>query len=742
MGKLGKTFGILLAAALSVFATTAAAAPPWQQAPTKLERKVFGEPEKLLAPMSSAIAIFDGAVGQEDGHDVLYTTVKGNPAIFNVVDLDDYKLLRSMEIPGVTDSWIHEVAPDGTVYIGAGGGSQPKLWSYSPVTKQLQGIAELPGEGSTWALAVDEKNRAYVGTYPGGKVYQYDPATKKVRDYGRLVGESAQEYVRSLAYDNGHVYAGTHNRQIFRINVETGEKTEIIGDTPLLAHEESFVYDLDITGGYLFARFSKSMNMYVYDLAKGEWLDLVIPSVSGLHVPKALNGKTYFVSDQKLKSFDLATHVIEDTGMTYGSSLRGADWVELENDPALPGPNLVTIQFGGAVTFFNLQNKVVKVYPSVVTPSASIIQAVETGPEGAVYVSGYTSAVGAIYQPETGTNTVITLGQADTMVPFQGDMWMGVYPNGFMYRYDPDQAPGPQNPMQMFQIGEDQDRINAMTVAEGKLFIGTIPYYGKLGGAITVYDPNAADGATKRVYRNVVPNQSIAGLAYRDGKIYGSTTIFGGLGVDPTESEAKLFVWDVATGQTLASFTPQAEGVGRPKLIGGVSFGPDGLLWSTANGVIFAVDPETLQVVKSKNLYPEVTDYGMWRPAKMYWSADGLLYANVASKLTVIDPETLEFRYLAETESFTTGRDGNIYFAPTNEKTLLYKLTISDLVVYGDVDNDGLVTAKDVSLVAQHNGQTLTEENKRYDVNNDGRIDSADVREVVRAMQEAKKANP
>jgi len=47
-----------------------------------------------------------------------------------------------------------------------------------------------------------------------------------------------------------------------------------------------------------------------------------------------------------------------------------------------------------------------------------------------------------------------------------------------------------------------------------------------------------------------------------------------------------------------------------------------------------------------------------------------------------------------------------------------------------------------VSLVAQHNGQTLTEENKRYDVNNDGRIDSADVREVVRAMQEAKKANP
>lgn len=733
----GKMAAVALASSLVLSAGTAQADAASPRPSSKLERKVYGEPEKLLAPMNSAISIFDGAVGREDGHDVMYTTTKGTTAVFSVVDLDDYKLLRSMPIPGVTDSWQHEVAPDGTVYIAAGGGSQPKLWSYSPETKELKGVADIPDASSTWALVTDEAGNAYVGTYPSGKVYRYDPVTKQVRDYGRLIGETSQEYVRSMAYYKGHIYAGTHDKKIFKLNVETGAK-EDIADDPILDGEESFVYDLDEAGGYLFARFSKSSNMYVYDLEGERWLDTVIPNVTGLHVPKALEGKTYFISGGKLKSFDLAAHVVEDTGMAYASGLRGADWVYVD-DPKLPGPNLVTIQFGGSVTFFNLETKTVRVFPPVVAPSASIVQAVETGPEGNLYVSGYTSAIGAIYNPATGQNTTITLGQADTMTPFEGDMWMGVYPNGYMYRYDPDKAPGAQNPEQMFQIGSDQDRINALTAAEGKLYIGTIPYYGKLGGAITVYDPHASGGPSVEVYRNVVENQSITGLAYRDGKIYGTTTIFGGLGSDPAASEAKMFVWDTESRTTVAEFTPRVEGAERPRLIGGISLGQDGLLWSTANGVIFAVNPQTLEVVKSRNLYPEVTDYGMWRPAKLYWSQDGLLYANVASKLTAIDPETLDFRYLGESESFALGADGNLYFTPTNEKTMLYKIAVSDRNIPGDVDGDGIVTGKDVSLVARHQHETVTEENRIYDVNQDGKIDSADVRLTVQLMRESRK---
>jgi hypothetical protein len=42
------------------------------------------------------------------------------------------------------------------------------------------------------------------------------------------------------------------------------------------------------------------------------------------------------------------------------------------------------------------------------------------------------------------------------------------------------------------------------------------------------------------VFRNVVQDQSIISLDYKDGKVYGSTSINGGLGADPTAEEAKF----------------------------------------------------------------------------------------------------------------------------------------------------------------------------------------------------------
>lgn len=642
----------------------------------KVAQKEFGQPEKLIPPISSAIGLFDGAVGQQDGRNVMYTTVNGTPSVFNVIDLENYKLIDSFVLEGVNQTWVHEVAKDGTAYIGTNG-DKPTLWVYSPVKKQVEKLVTLDGESSIWSLITDENNNVYAGTFPGGKVYRYNPTTKDLKDFGRMLGDAAQEYVRSIAYDNGFIYAGTEKKKIIKLNVNTGEKVDI-ATAPVLSGETAFCYDLDVVGKYLFARYDKSKKVYIYDLENGVWSDTYLQNVNGLHMSKELEGKSYFISDGKLKSVDLNTLTFEDLGIAYGSSFRGVDVVKMKNDPELPGDNIVTMQYGGSVVFFNLQNKKMKMYPPVVAPSAAEIQSLEKGPDGKLYTSGYTSAIGGAYDTVTNTNKSFSLPQAEGMGTLGDKIYMGTYPHAEIYELDTKNATGTGNPKKIFTIGEEQDRPFKVISAEDKVFFGTIPDYGKLGGALTVYNSALTGNESYKVYRNIVQDQSVVGLAYKDGKIYGSTSIAGGLGSTPTAKEAKIFVWDVAKEKKLSEISLNIDGLDNPRMISGLEFGSDGLLWGAADGFIFAINPDTLQVVKSKNIYPTVKGYGIWRPVYLRWSEDGLLYANVAGKLTAIDPNTLDSTYIVDTPLYTIGDDGDLYYA---KGSMLQKIVVSDKIL-------------------------------------------------------------
>lgn len=624
----------------------------------------YSSPIDLINPLNSSPTIYDGAVGKEGNHDVLYTTSKGVPAMLNVIDLDDNKLLRSLPLEGAADSWQHEVAPDGTVYIAAG----KYLWGYSPVTKQVQALATIP-ESSLWALAVDENSNAYIGTYPNGKVFQYNVATKKLRDYGKMIGDISQEYVRSMDYHNGYVYAGTAHKKIMKLNVETGEKVDISGEL----NETGFVYDLDIVDNrYLFARYSESKNMYVYDLNEEKWLDIKLTNVNGLHVTDSLDGKVYFVADQELKYLDLETLKVGETAMTYGSGLRGADWVEIEGNSKLPGKSLVTVTFDGKVNFFNIETQKIVTYDSVVPPTANVMNKLYSYSKDKIYISGMTGATGAVYNPETGENHPISLGQADSIYRYQDKTYFGVYPDGSVQMIDTNQNPY-ATPTKLFVVGNEQDRLHTMTDGDGKLFIGSIATYGKLGGALTVID-----GETHKVFRNIVQDQSIIGLAYENGKLYGSTTINGGLGSTPTADEAKLFVWDPVAEKKIKETSLNIDGLEKPEHIGELKVGPkDGYIWGASKGFIFALDPETLNVVKSVEIDSNPA-MDVWNAIHLEWSKNGLLYADIGNSLYVINPETLEHKFITNTVSFTLGEDGDIYFSRLDNRTVLAKIEVMD----------------------------------------------------------------
>ncbi|MET3699421.1 carbohydrate binding protein [Bacillus oleivorans] len=642
-----------------------------------LTNTYYGEPQPLLTPLDSAVSIFNGAVGIEDGHHVMYTTTRGTPAKLNVVDLDDYKLLRVIDLVGTENTWAHKVTVDGDLYIATIGGGA-KLWRYSPDTKQASIVAAFQGESNPFSITSDPEGNVYVGTYPGGKVFQYNPETQEVTDYGQMNPGITQEYIRSIAYVDGNIYAGTGHSKIIKYNIETGEKTDIAASLG----EPGHVYDLDqIDNRYLFARYELSSNGYIYDTVSEQWLDTVIPNVRGLHVEEeSLNGNVYYMDGNQFKYFNLETLEIHDTGMRYHSGLRGADWVEF-NDPELPGKSLVTINFSGSVYIFNIETKKVIGLPSVVKGTAATISQVEKGPDGNLYISGDQTSLGAIYNPDDSSTKSFALGQGDSMSALGDKMLIGVYPDGKVVEFDTTQEPSSTNPKDLFVLGEEQNRVVNIHTADGKAFIGSVPFYGELGGALTIYDPKA-EGEKYMVYRNVVEDQSVVSLAYKDGLVFGSTTINGGLGVDPTAGEAKIFVWDVINEQKVNEVTLEIPGLEKPQTIGDLSFGPDGLLWGAANNMIFAMNPDTLEVVKCKKIYPDGTlYYSPWQTVNLKWS-NGILYANFDENLTSINPQTLESKKITQfVYSFTFGDDGDIYYALGSNRTFLYKIEVTSFTL-------------------------------------------------------------
>ncbi|MFC5648750.1 carbohydrate binding domain-containing protein [Paenibacillus solisilvae] len=606
---------------------------------------------------------------------MLYTTSKGKPGHLNVIDLADYKLLRSIPIGPSESSWAHTVAPDGTLYVAADG-SGSRLWSYSPVTHTIQQAAQFDGESWPICVTTDDTGKAYVGTYPGGKVFQYDPATKQVKDYGRVIGSIPQEYVRSIAYQGGNVYAGTAHRQIVRVNLATGEKTDIAAGLNVPVTDDT-VYDLDtIDNRYLFARYTDGTGVpgpgYIYDTATESWLDVVLDNVTGLHETDSLDGKIYYMSDKKLKTFDLATHEVALTGMEYGSGLRGADWAEFPDNPDLPGKNLVTVRYDGGVAIMNIATKTVHLYNSVIPGTPGVVNRIVSAPDGNLFVSGVQSSRGSVINPQDLSVTSFTIGQADSMYPLGDKMYMGVYPEGALYEYDMKAAPGADNPKRTFDLGQQQERLVNMTSGGGKLFIATIPTYGTLGGAMTVYDP--ASGGSE-LYRNIVQDQSVLSLAYLNGKVFGSTTINGGLGSLPAADEAKIFVWDSVTKQKITEFPLRINGLDKPAFIGDLSVGPDGLIWGASYDYIFAINPDTYEIVKSKKVQSGLS-YSQWAHHSMRWSKDGLLYVLFNNKLTVIDPETLESRTITAASRFELGADGNLYVTDLATNTIMYRIEV------------------------------------------------------------------
>jgi len=172
----------------------------------------------------------------------------------------------------------------------------------------------------------------------------------------------------------------------------------------------------------------------------------------------------------------------------------------------------------------------------------------------------------------------------------------------------------------------------------GRIYIGSYPDYGLLGGAIIVYDPKKGE---KRVYRHVVENQSIASLAFleKTNVIAAGSSIRGGTGTHPVEKEARLILWDPQKEEKVFEVTP----VPGAKTILSLSSTDEGIVYGiTENEKIFVFDPEKRELRK-------VMDLGFKEPRAISLQAgsEGRLYGLAKEAIFSVDPKTHQVTLVA-----------------------------------------------------------------------------------------------
>ncbi|WP_329519193.1 hypothetical protein [Spirillospora sp. NBC_01491] len=635
----------LLAAALLLLASALALAPPASAAAL--------EPLPAL-PLSSTTTP-GGVVVHRDGVAYLYTvsTVSAGSALFSVIDTRDGSRKYELPLPGALGTWAVTAGPDGTAFIGSYSSGKAFRWAWGAAAVTDLGTP-LPGETFIWAVAADSAGRFYGGTSPGGRLFRHDPATGAVRDYGRLV--EGEQFVRSLDIGpDGTVYAGLGaHAHVVTVDPETGAKREL--PLPAGLDTDQFAYDVRVVGRYLAVRFAASAaagELWLYDLAHRRWTRHV-PGVSGIGLV-AQGDRLQVIRDGDVTAVDVSTgttrvlaHVESDALLHLVGRLSGSEL-------------LVKANTGGGLWRVNVRTGKVVALQAELPEQPTAVESLGIGPDGKVYGSGYLSGGLASYDPATGAVVGRKgVGQMEGMVTVGDKLYLGEYPKALIYEYDPalPWAPG-TNPRKIMDLSkQQQDRPFAMIDAGGVLAVGTVPTSGVLGGVLALYDPKTGTG---RVLDDVVPTQSIVGLTYRDGVVYGTTSVWGGNGIDAKEPDAKLVAVDVATGAVRYTAVP----VPGERAISGLTTDDKGHVWGFSTCTVFEFDPATRQTLRSAKYCDYAWDkvHHVWRDSFLFFDArDGNLYGKAQAKVFKIDRDTLAYTQLARPISvLTQAPSGDLY---------------------------------------------------------------------------------
>ena len=448
----------------------------------------LGEPENLgemvTASLTSSAEIGEGINGREE----LYFATNGDPATFYAVDAETGERLFSEPLPGSDTIWGIVAASDGNVYFS--GTNNGILYRYIPEDKRIEELGENPSDEWVWQLVSSDDGVIYGATYPNSKVFSYDIATGTFEDLGTI--DPNEQYARGIGVTDDYIYVGigTHTN-LYRIDRKTGLKEQV----PIPNQGQSgSIANIEAYGGKLFLRRGGS-TVFVLDEETHEHLNTF--NYNGeIAAPSPIDpDRLYYKYGTDLFFYDLSANEVvevEDAPGFPDAGIKRFAWIETEADDGNTRHLLAGVtNFTEYFLYDPLTNEKENIYPDIV-PQGIAIHSLEFGVNDKLYMGGYHRAM-SIYNPETNEieHNNSWMQQSEGIGFMNGKVYFGTYGSAQIYRYDPSKPFdfGPTadfNPGLVKDIGDAQDRPFTLTSGDNKLFIGTIPGYGELGGALTI----------------------------------------------------------------------------------------------------------------------------------------------------------------------------------------------------------------------------------------------------------------
>ncbi len=557
--------------------------------------------------------------GPAPGSERIYINFRQEGGKLFLVAIDpDTGASEQFQSPVGTGAWGFMVGPDERIYLGTHEGPDPgdsgQILVFDPKApeKAIQVVGR-PAESESylWMFTTGPDKKIYGCTFPGAKVVSYDPATGALADHG--VVDATQQYSREiLTGPDGKLYVaiGYGRANIVRFDPATGTHESILPEE-YRAHEKQ-----------TFAGMYKGVDGKIY-------INAITMTPDAAGVPQQGS----------------AVLVVEEDGVHVAQTPAAA----VNQQTLKDGRRVANVTIDRTYELIASDGTVEK-RTFDYKGSGSGVFMVENGPLGRIYggtwmpneLFHYDPATGALENPGNPTEVG---GEIYSMLDHHGLLYVCAYPGSFLSKWDPTQPwnygrEKTNNPQGFGNIGPGHLRPRAMIHGpEEKIYIGSFPEYGVLGGSLGVWDPES-DTLVEN-YPQLVKNQSITALAFDSttGLVFGGTSIVGGGGTTPSEKEAKFFAFDPATkALKFERVVVPGDGAIRAMCIVGRK-----LYGISGEDMLFVHDLDADAIIHTAKLgVGNVHDMSL-RPWK-----DGMLYGLSGKKVFRVDPMSYAAEVIAE----------------------------------------------------------------------------------------------
>lgn len=647
---------------------------------SQLDRIKYQKAEAVTAPCMITQTFGSCFTEDENGDHIYYAICKGHPACLLVYNVDTRQILdrcpltdKDGKMAAVSGCSV-DMGPDGIVCMTG----DDTFFTYDPKKRKLRYYGKIFSETAVMAKGVfDAEGNYYVGTYPNACLVKYDRKADRLVELKRDIVKG--HYAKAVAIYQNKIFVGgvgtPYDAPFVKYDLDTGEirKITLPAYHEVASNRYKTIYSISALSEKLICLRALA-NRYlslVFDMEKEEFVD-IFEGINYMYCSPLDENKTYFIMEDRITARD----VVEKETKIYDIRLNGncscisPEVVRLKDQKTYPGKSLLIDSNTDGILIANLETGNYEYVSQSFPKNPSHIRLIKAGPGNTILCSAMQGAYLYAYDV-TADSIRKTIGtQMEDIEVIDGKCYFGRYGSGGgIVEWDLAKSDGKdENPRQVSTMEGSiikQDRIFTIVDADDCIAYGSIPYYGGLGGALGIY--HKADGRTE-VFENIIKNQSVTGLAYRDGKLYGCTAVYGGLGADPVDERAKLFVFDIRESrlervQDIVLKSTRA----KQYFAGHMTWSPDGRLFAGTLNHLIEIDPGDLSVKSERKLgrlpLLNLTNF-KWQGYYFEWLSGSVMVTNVGDEIHLVDINTLEAKkiYNGKCYSLTVGEDGNLYF--------------------------------------------------------------------------------